>query len=309
MFDKNPAVAEQRRRECWNIVIAWLEGKFGDVQVSELDDRQLLDLMAAMRHEEDCKNCTDLGRCSHSRARIVVRIFTDASGYRHFVTGAELCEGVSESRQEEQHAWTLNESRIPKTRRTCTFGTFVISGGSEKLKAAKMTAMDCADRCSGLILGGNCGAGKTHLAIAMALSVMERGKTSMFFSMPDLLDLMRMDTAKGMTSTLEKAKAVDLLVLDDAGVERKNDWTDEQLYKIIDSRYVNERAIVVTTNAASPDQLKKVLSEAKDAPERGERLISRLLNMTDQVWLTDVPDYRQKDKAGTRDATTQSRLL
>ncbi len=61
----------------------------------------------------------------------------------------------------------------------------------------------------------------------------------------------------------------DLLHLDDVGAENRTDWALEQLYSIINTRYEEERSIVVTTNL-KPDEL---------ADQIGPRTVSRLTEM------------------------------
>ena len=41
-----------------------------------------------------------------------------------------------------------------------------------------------------------------------------------------------------------------LLIIDDFGIERETDYTLEQIYNIVDSRYRNQRPLIVTTNLA-----------------------------------------------------------
>lgn len=281
----------------WQKVLAYLNKKFGGVQESELDYGQLMPLCTAMQHAKDCEQCTDISKCKHSYARIGVAEVYTVNGGRHYITGAVLCDKAGFKRKDEQEEFTLNDSRIPKTRRTCVFENFE-TGRNAELRIAKQAAMDCAEKMSGLILGGGCGAGKTHLAIAMAIYAIHHGKTALFYSMPELMDSMRVEVAKGNNETLNKAKGVEMLVLDDAGTERATDWTDEQLYKIIDSRYLNNMATVITTNATSLESFKKIFTQ-RGVGERAERLLSRLISMTEQVWLNNVPDYRttkQKEK-------------
>ncbi len=66
---------------------------------------------------------------------------------------------------------------------------------------------------------------------------------------------------------LDRLAAVDLLHIDDLGAENTTDWVLEQLYSIVNTRYEDERAMVVTTN----------LSYEKLLEQLGERTVSRLV--------------------------------
>ena len=68
-----------------------------------------------------------------------------------------------------------------------------------------------------------------------------------------------------MLGFLDRLTAVDLLHIDDLGAENRTDWVLEQLYSIVNARYEDERAIVVTTNL-SPTSCP---SSSARAPSRG----------------------------------------
>ena len=139
---------------------------------------------------------------------------------------------------------------------------------------------DCVNKLKGLILGGPVGCGKTHLAIAYGVQAVNKGKTVLFLSMPELLRMLKNDISLSKGSvTLDKAKTVDVLILDDAGIERGTDWANEQLYMIVDYRYGNGLPIVLTTNARGLDALQE------DIGIRSQQICSRLVEMTEQAWI------------------------
>lgn len=55
---------------------------------------------------------------------------------------------------------------------------------------------------------------------------------------------------------LDRAKVVDILVIDDCGTQRFKDFGDETIFKIIDSRYNNKLQTIITTNAIGMDKFK-----------------------------------------------------
>lgn len=63
-----------------------------------------------------------------------------------------------------------------------------------------------------------------------------------------------------MNRVVEHIKQVDILVLDDMGVEKSSDWTKEILFNIIDYRYNENLPLVVTTNCV-PDELKEKIED------------------------------------------------
>jgi len=130
------------------------------------------------------------------------------------------------------------------------------------------------DAGRGLWLMGDVGTGKTSLAMLVSKAALEAGRTAAIYSLPRLLARIRRtyDGDPGEDSYLdffERLTSVDLLHVDDLGVEKRSDWVLEQLYAIVDERYESQRSIVVTTN----------LDQAELEVQIGPRTVSRLLEI------------------------------
>lgn len=273
-------------REMWSEVIAWLKTKFKDFDPDCLQDKQLLPLHTAMTHDRDCLYCTDIAQCPHSRAKmdVVERL---VEGYREYVTGAVVCPKMAGQSEDKKLGDMLEESLIPRPRRRNSFSNFETLG-TPSLTYAKGLTSECADNLKGLILGGPVGCGKTHLAIAYGVQAVNKGHSVLFVTMPELLRMLKNDISQSRESkTLEKAKNVDVLILDDAGIERGTDWGNEQLYMIVDHRYGHSKPIVLTTNARGLDALQD------DIGNRSRQICSRLLEMCEHAWIEGVADYRK----------------
>jgi DNA replication protein DnaC len=122
----------------------------------------------------------------------------------------------------------------------------------------------------GLWLMGNVGTGKTTLAMLVSRLAIEAGHTVAIYSLPRLLARIRRTYDAPDESYLgffNRLTSVDLLHIDDLGAEKQTDWVLEQLYSIVDERYVTERSMVVTTNLP-PDEL-----EAQIGPRTVSRLV------------------------------------
>jgi DNA replication protein DnaC len=126
------------------------------------------------------------------------------------------------------------------------------------------------DAGRGLWLTGDVGTGKTTLAMLVSKAALERRRSVAIYSLPRLLAEIRTTYDDGSdrsyTELLDRLAEVDLLHVDDVGAERTSEWVLEQLYAIINARYEDGRAIVVTTNLPY-DELKGQI---------GERTASRL---------------------------------
>jgi len=102
-----------------------------------------------------------------------------------------------------------------------------------------------------LLLLGNHGAGKTHLAAAIAQHRRDLGEEVMFLTVPDLLDYLRTAYSPNAPVNFDQrfnaVKNVPLLIMDDLGTENASSWAKEKLFQLIDYRYVAKLPTVITT--------------------------------------------------------------
>ena len=282
-------------KAAWQDIITWLKWKFGDFEEYQVDEKQFIELRRAFDHEQDCKSCTDISECKHSMARLVP-YQTQVNGFTVVRVAAEPCQGMQEVKEVKNKTDMLEASMIPRNRRRNSFSNFETMGMSVQLQAAKGLAMECAENGRGLLIGGNVGCGKTHLALAVALHGIDKGKSALFYSLPELLDKIRKEVINGSTDLLDKAKVVDILVIDDCGTQRDKDFGDETIFKIVDARYSNKLQTIITTNAVGMQQFKSMLKGKEGESDRSERICSRIIEMTEQIWLPNEGDYRKVKK-------------
>jgi DNA replication protein DnaC len=125
----------------------------------------------------------------------------------------------------------------------------------------------------GMWFVGGVGTGKTTLAMLVSKAAMEADHTVAIYSLPRLLAMLRDTYDEGaeysLTELIDRLCAVELLHIDDVGAEQTSPWVLEQLYTIINTRYEDGRAVVLTTNL-NDDELKQQI---------GERTVSRIYEM------------------------------
>ncbi len=143
------------------------------------------------------------------------------------------------------------------------------------------------DKGHGLWLSGGVGAGKTALAMLVSKTAIEAGRTVAIYSLPKLLARIRATYEKDVggdsyTQFFDRLISVDLLHVDDLGVEKRSDWVLEQLYAVVNERYETERSMVVTTNLEQPALEEQI----------GERTVSRLIEICGPPLTIDGDDLR-----------------
>jgi DNA replication protein DnaC len=130
------------------------------------------------------------------------------------------------------------------------------------------------DAGRGLWFTGDVGTGKTTLAYLVSKAAMEADRTVAIYSLPRLLGMLRDTYDEGapysLNELIERLSAVDLLHIDDVGAEQTSPWVLEQLYAIVNTRYEDGKAIMVTTNLITPE------GDAPLVEQIGKRTVSRL---------------------------------
>ncbi len=110
----------------------------------------------------------------------------------------------------------------------------------------------------GFYFWGNIGAGKTHTAAAIANELMEKKMVEvLFLNMPEAVTRVKKtfdsDLKTEDARLFERMKEVEMLVLDDLGVEKNSDWLTDQIYQVVDHRWKNKKPMIVTTNISIED--------------------------------------------------------
>lgn len=148
----------------------------------------------------------------------------------------------------------------------------IARGAPDQVQAVKRYVREIdanLDAGRGLWLMGDVGTGKTTLAMIVSKAAIDAGRSVAIYSLPRLLGLIRsaIETDDGLIGFVDRLTAVDLLHIDDIGAENSTEWVLEQLYSIINTRYEDERAMIVTTNLKYEDLVIQL----------GERTVSRLI--------------------------------
>jgi len=232
----------------------------------------------------------------------------DGTGYvvveRNGLSGAKRCTCAALARP----AAALEAANIPPAYEHATFGNFEARPPSTLASALSKvrnfaTSFPLGDK-PGLLLVGDTGTGKTHLAVAALKRIMEKGAIDgQFFDYQNLLDKIRSGyNASSGSSDKEayrSAMEADVLLLDDLGSHRVTEWVEDTVTSIITYRCNHKKPLIATTNLEMDDNIpsgggapagRKSIGEAI-----GLRARSRLFEMCTIVRLRGIADFRERN--------------
>ncbi|RLV19586.1 ATP-binding protein [Streptococcus iniae] len=146
----------------------------------------------------------------------------------------------------------------------------------------------------GLLFYGSVGSGKTYLACCIANSLIEQYQISVkirnFAQIINELQKSSFDFDKN--AYIESLVNTSVLILDDLGIERDTSYAKEQVYNIVNNRYLKQKPTIFTTNLSYD-----TIQNCKDSVEY-QRIYSRIIEMCIPVMVIGE-DFRkviQRDK-------------
>lgn len=124
----------------------------------------------------------------------------------------------------------------------------------------------------GLYLWGNTGSGKTYMAAAIANRLVDQGVKVYMDSVTQLTNMLGDVYSGKRDEVLYRIRSCDLLVIDDFGVERSTEFTQQQAYDLLEYRVETNKPMIVTSNIPA-EQLRT------ETDTRKQRMYSRLMGL------------------------------
>lgn len=245
----------------------------------------------------ECPICNGVG---------LVRVMSDAG-----LWVSRACECQEADREERR----LAAARIPERYRQYTLDGYetAFRGADQSLSRAHLTARKFVDAYpvdtagKGLLFTGSIGVGKTHLAVGVLRRlIQEKGCRGLFCDYRELLkNIQNSYNPQVNTTELELLKpvfAAEVLVLDDLGAQKPNEWVWDTVALILNSRYNEKQTTIITTNypdlsagSGAKTDVERAAREQTLGDRIGDRMRSRLAEMCVKVEMTGE-DFRQTVK-------------
>ena len=186
---------------------------------------------------------------------------------------------------DQEQTWSFRRCGVRRNYSECRLDTFQ---GKDNLVAD----LRRLEKNRSLILYGNTGCGKTHLAVALMANSRLPERDMYFIDVRYLLDKFRETYRDGasMTATemLTKYSNIPLLVLDDLGAEKETSYVTEKIGQLIDWRLADDRWTIITTNLTL-----SALEKKYDA-----RTASRLNTL--EYFHINMTDYRKRGQPSNK---------
>jgi DNA replication protein DnaC len=192
-------------------------------------------------HLKTLKLPTILAECQ----KIASRCATDNVDHLGFLL--QLCELELIDREKRAAERRLKAARFPTYK---TLDNFDFTAQPSVNKALVGELLRCAwiDQRENVLLVGNPGTGKTHLATALAVDACGRGKRVRFCRVTELItQLMEAREERELGRLKKQLSRLDLLVLDELGYVPASKLGAELLFDVISTAY-ERTSLIVTTN-------------------------------------------------------------
>ena len=207
------------------------------------------------------------------------------------ISRAQLEKEMREAELEKYRMARMSAAAIPPRFETKTLENYQADGGlqAEVLDFCKTYASDFQRFYSagtGIMFLGLVGTGKTHLAAGILREVINAGKSGRYITvsriMRDIKDTFAKHSEKSEGEVLDYLIKRDLLVIDEIGVQRANEFEANTLFEVINGRYEAIRPTILIANLTLKEMRENI----------GDRVFDRMRENGGRAFVMDWKSNR-----------------
>jgi len=221
--------------------------------------------------------------------KVAARAASDNADYLSFLLA--LLESELLEREKRSAERRLKAARFPSVKTLDTFD-FTARPSVNKMLIAELARCEYIDKHENVIMVGNPGTGKSHLATALAAQACAKGYRVRFFRTTELVtSLIEARDERTFTRMRSQLAKLDLLVLDELGYVPATKVGAELLFDTISTAY--ERTSVIVTSNLPFESWTEVLGSERLTGATLDRLTHRC-----HIIETKGESYRLADAKG-----------
>ncbi len=186
---------------------------------------------------------------------VVEQAGEDTPGYFEFIHDIVQAEAANKRQRHVENL--IKKSKLPKPLKMLEDFDFDFQAKLNRPLIMDLASLDFIERNASVLLIGDNGTGKSHIAQSLALIACQKEYRTYYTTLSDLInDLNAGVYEKTLEKRIRKYTNPELLVIDEMGHDRLELQVVKEahlLFKVIDQRYKDNRSLIFTSNVEEED--------------------------------------------------------
>ena len=257
-------------------------------------------LVLLQHHLKSLRLPTILAECEKVARRCA------ADNVDHLAFLLQLCELELIDRERRAAGRRLKDAKFPN-HKTLEGFDFKAQPSINKVLVSELMRGEYIDKRENVLIVGNSGTGKTHIATALGIAACGQGKRVRFVRVTELItQLMEAREERDLLRLRKQLSKLDLLIVDELGYVPASKVGSELLFDVISTAY-ERQSLVVTTNLPF-ENWTEVLSSERLTGATLDRLTHRchILEASGESYrLHDAKRRKRSSRSSRTDSATK----